>query len=70
MSADEENQFVGGCEVLDVRHAVGYLPADGIVILERGIRGDVLLDVCHNLPEHVQRFRSLVLEENVLAEVE
>lgn len=59
MSADEEDQVVGGREPADVRHAVGHLPADGIEILERGGRRDVSFDVGHYLPELIQRFGCL-----------
>ena len=52
-SAYEEYQIVAGGKVADVRHPVGYLTADGIVIFKCSIRRNVLLDVFYNLAEFI-----------------
>ena len=69
-SAYEEHQVVASRKLADVRHAVGYLSADGVVILEGGIRRDVCLDVFHDLAELVERLGGLRIQTDVAAEVQ
>ena len=45
VAADKEHQGVGSGEFPDVGHAVGHLAADGVEILEAGLRGNVCFDV-------------------------
>ena len=69
-SAHEEDKVVVRGKAADVRHPVGYLSADGVVILEGGIGRNVCLDVLHDLAELVQRLGGLRIQADVLAEIQ
>lgn len=58
-AANEENEIVCCRKFTDVRHTVGYLPANGVEVFKGGFGRYVFLDIFHNLPELFQRFRGL-----------
>ena len=64
-SADEEDQIVLRGEGRDIRHAVGYRATDGIEALERGILGDMRLDVVDDTMELIERLCGLGEEVDV-----
>ena len=70
LAADEEYQVVRGGKLADVGDAVGYLPADGVVVFEGGLGRDVLLDVLHDAAEFVQRLGGLRVEADATGQVE
>lgn len=59
LAADEENQVVGGGKLADVGDAVGYLAADGIVVLKADVGRDVRLDILYNTAKLVERLGGL-----------
>lgn len=50
-AANEENEIVCCRKFTDVRHTVGYLPANGVEVFKGGFGRYVFLDIFHNLPE-------------------
>lgn len=70
LAADEEYQVVRGGKLADVGDAVGHLSADGVVIFERDIGRDVLLDILYDALEFVERFGCLRVEAYAAAQVE
>ena len=58
-TADEENQVVLRGEGRDIRHAVGYRATDGIEALERGILGDMRLDIVDDTMKLIERLCGL-----------
>ena len=53
-----------------MRHAVGHLTANGVIVLKCGRGGDVLTDVFDNPAELFQGFCRLAIEVNVAIEIE
>lgn len=70
LATDKENDVVARGELADVRHAVGHLPADGVVVFESSVGADVLFDVFHNPTEVIQRFCGLTVKADIPVEVQ
>lgn len=54
LSADKKNHVVACRKIPDMRHAVGHLPADGIVVPEGGTGRNMFFYVLYDFPEPVQ----------------
>ena len=70
LAADEEYQIVRGGKLTDIRNAVGYLTADGVVVFEGCVGRDVLFDILYDALEFVERLGCLRVEANAAAQVE
>ena len=68
-STDKEDDIVLGGKIGDIRHAIGYLTADGVKALELGTLHDMLLAIVDNAMELIQALGGLRIEEDVLGEI-
>lgn len=61
LAADEQDDIVARGKLTNVRHAVGNLATDGVVVLEGGLGINVLIDVFHDSAEFVKWFGRLTV---------